>query len=975
MVENRHRWRLLAASVGAAAIAAPAAAQSTGDAAQAATRAVQTAPSAVAEPGANAPASADTAATADTIIVTGSRITRDGYQSPTPVTVATADDLLKASPSNLPEGLNKLPQFIGSSGPNRSANTFATPTHGNILNLRGLGGIRTLVLIDGVRASPSTYLGTVDVDLFPQLLVQRVDVVTAGASASYGSDAVAGVVNFVLDTKFTGLKGVAQSGVSTFGDNASYRVGLAGGVDLGDRGHVLLGFDHIQSDGYLVGDRPKLARQGIAVGSVVGGGQIATAANPLTFVTGARYNLAAFGGVVANGPFANTVFLTPGTYRTAITGTPTATPGFFVGGDYYYGPNSQSASAANKSDSAFGRLSYDLTDDITAYAEVFASRAIIRYNSLPNLQLTPPIFSGNAFLPAALQTQLTNTNTASFTFRKLYDDLGPIPARENARNYQAIGGIKGKLDRFDWTLTYTRGESDYRFSQSNQFEFTKFAAAIDAVRDPATNNIVCRPLLSTDPAVRARFAGCVPFNPFGVGAASQAAVDYVMGTSTYRAKTTTNDVVLGLSGDIVDLPAGPLSFAVGGEYRDGRLNLVSNANPAILQDLTGLRGLATNVTRFYLTNTAVARGRNTVKEAFAELAVPLLKDVPFARQLDLNGAVRYTDYSTSGGVTTWKLGGTWAPIDDLRFRATRSRDIRAPTLFDLFAGAQTNALSVIDPHTNVSGSSIQRSSGNPDLDPEVSNTWSVGFVAQPRFLPGFALSVDGYRLKIRGAITTLSAIQILQDCEASGGTAPSCASITRPLPFTDRSPANYPTEVRVGGVNIATIETQGIDFDASYRHAAGPGQLALRLYATYVDRFRQQLAASQPLIEYAGFTTNGTRVDTPIPRWKGNLSVNYDLGVFGLFVQENMIGKMKLGPTQVYVDDSLRSFLTTDTTLTARPALMKGRGELFLTVTNLFNATPPDFFQTTVPGIGLGTLQILYDTTGRQFTGGVRFSF
>jgi len=924
---------------------------------------------------------AEAASVADTasdqsIIVTGSRITRDGYQAPTPVTVATTDDLLKASPSNIPDGLNKLPQFVGSSGPNRSANTFATPNHGNILNLRGLGGIRTLILFDGVRVSPTTYLGNVDVDVLPQLLTQRVDVVTAGASASYGSDAVAGVVNFVLDKNFTGLKAIAQGGFSSRGDNGTNRFAVAGGFDIGDRLHILLSVDHNQSGGYLVGDRPALAQQGIAVGSIEGGGQIGTAANPLIFRTGARYNLASFGGLAVTGPFANTVFTIPGNYRAAITGTPTATPGFFIGGDYYYGPDSQSASAATKNDTLFGRISYELTDDITAYVQFLGARNIVRYNSLPNLLLfAPQIYSGNAFLPTELQDQLTASNTASFSLRKLFDEFGPIPATERTHNYQTIAGLQGKVAGLDWQISYSHGESIFRFSQPNQFENTKLAAALDAVRDPVTGNIVCRPQLSSDPAVRARYADCVPLNPFGYGAASDAARDYVMGESLYRAKTVTNDVTVGLSGDLIPLPAGMISFALGAEYRDASLDLISNADPATPVDITGLRGLAATATRFYLTNTGTANGSNNVKEVFGEVAVPLLRDRAFAEQLDVSGAIRYTDYSTSGGVTTWKLGASWVPTNGLRFRVTRSRDIRAPTLFDLFAGAQTTVSSVIDPHTNVSGSFIQTQSGNPSLRPEVGNTLSVGFVLQPDFLRGFALSVDGYKVQIDGAITTLSTLQILQDCEASGGTAASCDLITRPLPFSDHSAANYPTAVQVSGVNIATIDMRGIDFDASYRTGLGAGALSLRLYATYVDRFRQQLSASQSAIEYAGYTTNGTRVDTPIPRIKGNLNVNYDIGVFSIFAQENLIGAMKLGPTQVYTEKSLPAFLTTDLTLTVRPKTNRIRSEIFFTVNNLFDATPPEFFQTTVPGLGLGTLQILYDTTGRQFTAGVRVSF
>jgi len=956
--------RLLAGTVSLAAIATAANAQNdTGTGGQAADR--ETAEV----------ASAGDASTDQAIIVTGSRITRDGYQAPTPVTVATADDLLKASPSNIPEGLNKLPQFVGSSGPNRSANTFATPNHGNILNLRGLGGIRTLILFDGVRVSPTTYLGNVDVDVLPQLLTQRVDIVTAGASASYGSDAVAGVVNFVLDTKFTGLKAIAQGGFSSRGDNGTNRFALAGGFDVGDRMHILLSVDHIQSGGYLVGDRPALAQQGIAVGSVPGGGQIGTTANPLIFLTGARYNLATFGGYAASGPFTNEIFTTPGNHRPANTGTPTGTPGFYIGGDYYYGPDSQSASAASKSDTIFGRISYELTDDITAYAQFLGGQTTVRYNSLPNLLLSPQIFSGNAFLPAVLQDQLTATDTASFSLRKLFDEFGAIPARERTRNYQTIAGLQGKVAGLDWQITYSHGESIFRFRQPNQFENTHLAAALDAVRDPVSGNIVCRPQLSDDPAVRARYADCVPLNPFGYGAASNAARDYVMGESVYRAKTVTNDVTIGLSGDILELPADMISFAVGGEYRDGSLDLISNSNPADPVDITGLRGLAPTATRFYLTNTGTAKGSNTVKEIFGELAIPLLKDTPFAEQLDISGAIRYTDYSTSGGVTTWKLGGSWVPTNGLRFRVTRSRDIRAPTLFDLFAGAQATVSSVIDPHTNVSGSFTQTQSGNPSLRPEVANTLSLGFVLQPAFMRGFALSVDGYKVQIEGAITTLSTLQVLQDCEVSGGTAPSCDLITRPFPFSDHSPANYPTAVRVTGVNIATIDMQGIDFDASYRTEIGAGDLSLRLYATYVDRFRQQLSASQPAIEYAGYTTNGTRVDTPIPRIKGNLSASYDIGVFSVFAQENLIGAMKLGPTQVYAEKSLPAFLTTDLTLTVRPKTNRIKSEVFFTVNNLFDATPPEFFQTTVPGIGLGTLQILYDTTGRQFTAGVRVSF
>ncbi|MBC2777185.1 TonB-dependent receptor domain-containing protein [Parasphingopyxis marina] len=912
----------------------------------------------------------------EAIVVTGTRIVRDGYESPTPVTIATSEDLTRAAPSGLPDGLNRLPQFVGSSGPNASSNTFATPDHGNVLNLRGLGPIRTLNLINGVRLSPTTYVGTVNADLIPQALVERVEVVTAGASASYGSDAVAGVVNFVLDTDFNGFRGFAQAGISTRGDNETLRGGAAGGFDLGDRLHVLLSYEHIESDGYTQGQRPALDLRGLAVGSVIGGGQSGTAANPLIFQTNAGFSFSSFNGHAANGPFAGTLFLPGGQYRPLDPGAPTGSAGYFVGGDYYYGPSSQSASAALRTDTIFGRVDYDVADTVAAYVQFMGSESVIRYGSLPNLlTFTPVIFSGNAFLPADLQAQLTAGNVESFGLRKAFLEFGPIPARERIRNYQVFAGLEGEIGNLNWNVDYTHGNSVFNFSQPNQYQYTRFAAAIDAVRDPATGNIVCRPTLDPDPDVRARYAGCVPFNPFGFGAASPEARDYVMGVSTYRAETSTDDITVGLSGDLIDLPAGPISFAVGVEYREQSLDLTSNSNPAIAEDITGLRGLPPTTPRYYLTNTGVASGSNSVREVYGELAVPILADQPFARQLDLNGAIRYTDYSTSGGVTTWKLGGTWAPIDDIRFRVVRSRDIRAPTLFDLFAGAQVTQAAALDPHTNVTFGASQRASGNPDLEPEISDSWSVGVVLQPSFLPGFAMSIDAYEIDLRGAISTLSAIQVLLDCESSGGTAPSCDTISRPLPFSDTSPANVPTEIRVTPINISTIETRGIDIDASYRTGFADGQLAVRLYATYVDRFRRQLSGSQPVIEYAGYSTLGARGDTTVPRWKGALSVSYDSDDFSIFVQENMIGEIKLGPTLTYAEPNMPAWFTTDLTVTARPGFFNGDAELFFTVNNLFDDTPPIFFGNLVPGLGLGTLNNLYDTTGRQFTAGFRVNF
>ena len=239
-------------------------------------------------PADNAAANARTAE--EGITVTGTRVVRDGYNQPTPVTVAPTSELEKATPTNLADALNKLPQFANSSGP--ASNTQLqgnSGDHGNLLNLRGVGPLRALILLDGIRVPPTTFRGAVDVNTLPNLLVQRVDVVTGGASAAYGSDAVSGAINFVLDKKFQGVKGVVQRGVSTCGDLGNYKVGLAAGLSFaGDKGHVLVSVERFDSDGITRSDRIYGNDAYAAVGSVVGGGPAGRAANPFIFLPNLR---------------------------------------------------------------------------------------------------------------------------------------------------------------------------------------------------------------------------------------------------------------------------------------------------------------------------------------------------------------------------------------------------------------------------------------------------------------------------------------------------------------------------------------------------------------------------------------------------------------------------------------------------------------------------------------------------------------
>lgn len=920
----------------------------------------------------------DGAASVSEVVVTGSHIVRDGYDSPMPLTVARTDDLAKAAPTSIPDALNQLPQFTASTSPTKNTNTnLNLPDRGNILNLRGVGGVRTLILMNGLRVAPTSYAGTVNTDTIPQLLVERVEVVTAGASAAYGSDALAGVVNFILDTHYEGLKATAQVGASSRGDAQNFRLGVGAGRSFQDgRGHILLSGEHFQTKNVTWADRSRLAQNWLGVGSVVGSTAAAgTAPNPIDIRNNVRFTLGTYGGNAVSGPFAGTLFTSPGQYRTIIPGQPTGTPNYAIGGDYYSIQTSRELLPTFKTDQLFGRVDYQLADNVNFHAQASGAQVEDDFHALSNIVVGYQIYSGNAFLPPALQAQLTAANAPSFGLTKYFAEFGLLPSHEVTRNYNIVAGLDGKLGgRWSWNLDYTYGRAVMKASQSDLLELAKFNAAMDAVVDPATGRVVCRPILSADPAVRQRYADCVPLNPFGEGAASSQSRDYVTDVSRYRAMNDMHAIAATAQGDLVDLWAGPLAVAVGAEYRRQKLEMSSNADPATPVNITGLRGIAANTTRFFLTNLGSAAGSQSVKEVFGEFALPLLKDAQWANSLDLNGAVRLTDYKTSGKVVTWKVGGAWEPVADLRFRATRSKDIRAPTMYDLFAGRGADTGGGFDRLTGVSAVLPRVTGGNPDLKPEKGETFTVGAVINPSFLPGFSASIDYFDVRVKEAIQGLNSQQILDSCFASNGAAPVCSLIERPFAYSNTTPANYPTLIRVFALNIASLKTSGIDFEASYRTALGNGNLVLRALASYTRKFETQQALDQPAIEYAGYSEG---VFAPqIPKFKSTVSATYTLGSLEVFAQERIIGKFKWGPTLIWNEPDIKPVFYTDLTLTKTIASAPGRPKVFLTIQNLFDKDPPIIPPTGgATNLYVPTLPTVYDILGRTCTMGARLSF
>jgi outer membrane receptor protein involved in Fe transport len=919
------------------------------------------------------------ATTADPdIVVTGTRITSNGNALPTPVTVVSRDSLLRTSPSSVSDALKKLPAFALSRGSAIQGDATDNAT-GNYLNLRGFGIQRNLILLDGHRVAPTSYTGAVDANILPQMLMQRVDVVTGGASAVYGSDAVSGVVNFVLDRKFEGLKVEGNSGISSRGDAYSWRAAAAFGTDFAnDRGHFMASYEHFQQDGFVKEAR----KSGRTVYAIAGSG---TQGDPFRLISDARNAQISFRGSIFSSPLAGQVFTGPGVTGPFVHGTPQG-GSLESGGEGFYGKGS-SGTADVKTDQAYARLDYELTDGINAFVQgVFAKSRNFNY-FYPNLVLPLAVGTDNAFLAPATQAAIGDP---LFIFGRVLDDPDHrIAVQSDSKTWIAAGGLDGKIGGMNWNVYYQHGVSSTVNSFINNTINGNLYAALDAVDEgsfrtgTANGNIVCRATL-TNPGSQ---AGCVPLNAFGAPLSTQqAALDYVFGTSRTRPEFTLDNIEASLSGTAFDNWAGPVRFAISGEYRWTSLDVTTNAPATLTADCTGIRFNCTPGATPYFSNaqvTPISVSQN-VKEAALEVEFPLLKDSGLG-SASLNGAVRYTDYSTSGGVTTWKIGGEWVPIDGLRFRGTYSRDIRAPSLYDLFQPATVATSGYSDAHTGFNGIIPTETAGNSSLTPEVARTLTAGVVFAPSSLRGLSLSIDYYRINMSNAISEvdgrLATVQNL--CEEAGGTGPFCSLYERPLDFSDRSVANAPTLVRSTKLNAASLKTWGIDAELNYSFQLGSdGQMSLRGLAGYQPEFTSVLLPGtdpQILAGAAAIQQSGG-----VPKLRLTAFINYTTSNFSIDVMERWRSSLRQStneqenssPGTYYAIPRVPSVAYTDLTFTAFIGKDKDK-QLFLSVQNLFDKQPPAYV---IAGFS-GTPGFQYpsvvgdDVIGRYFTIGGRFKF
>ena len=960
---------------------------------------------------------------AESVVVTGSRI-RNASEPSTPVVSLPADQLLATTAEGIPEALNKMPLFAAGSTPNNAttgANGRGNNAPGYFLNLRNLGAIRTLVLLDGHRVPGTFYDTTVDIDMIPQMLVSRVEVATGGSSAVYGSDAVTGVVNFILDKHFDGFKAVIQGGISGYGDSRSLHLGAAGGENLAG-GHLIWSMEY--QDRAALPDAAMRPLGDLGT-SIVGAG---TTASPYMLVTNIRQSNTAPGGLIVSGPGQGLQFLSNGSLAPFNPGTPTATTNFSIGGDGGIEHNEYLLPVFTTGQ-AFAYYSHPIGDAElylqARYAQARSYEAGQIFTNINGSDLTTngssaqypiTIYSGNAFLTPAAQAALFPAGgPSSFQMNRMDNDLMSRLSLDQHTGALAVGaGLDGKLggDR-TWDISYTHGETRTQLTTRNNVNAARFYAALDAVRDPATGNIVCNVTLTAPGA----FPGCVPLNLFGQSAtvvngsnASQAALNYVSSTTWWVAHNGLDDFSANVSGTMWQGWAGPIKAAMGIEYRLASLNVTTTTpdnsfNPQYLRlappgtfAATAVSPLGTfppaNLANFKEVQSG-ALGSENISETNLEMDVPLLRDVPGAELLTLNGGARYTEYHVGGqdptsanrvkaafSASTWKVGLEWQVDDDLKLRATRSRDIRAPTLWDLFQGPVTTTSGVSDSLTGVSGSANTNMVGNPALKPEIANNNTAGLVYQPGWLRNLRITADYFHITIVNEIAGVNgASTVVQSlCLASGGASPYCALIQRPISYNSTSPLNFPTLYYSQAQNFQSQWTEGVDFDVDYRTdlddwAGMKGTLDARLLWTHTSFLKTLGLPGSVITDLAG---SANAPGTAQPADKGTLMLTWAGPGVTLDVMERYYSPLRQNPnpTLVYTPSvgDLPAWFQTDINI-AHDFTSEGVPiRLFLNVSNLFDAKPGIFQVPSYTGSpGMNYPVVPYeDIIGRYFTLGLR---
>ena len=894
------------------------------------------------------------------IVVTGSRIRRDPLSQDAPIIFVDQEDIAKTGLNSVNDVLQRLPSSGGGLNGkfNNSGNLGNPPDGGGVgagaaeIDLRYLGSRRVLVLVDGIRyvngASASGVPGSTDLNSIPESAIERIEVLQDGASAIYGSDAIAGVVNIITKKRQQGLTASAQVGGYGEGDGftQNYQVSWGNGGD--GPLDVVVGGNYVKQNSVSAGDRAISRFPAPYSNSCADGG---------------------CSGFLPNGRFAGALF--PGGDATLVAPVLTGRPPLtsfrpFVSPDdrFNFGPFNYLQIPLERL-GAFANVKYELAEDLNFSVKGIWNRRKSKNRAAPlpfgvgqAAGITPvldaiDIDASNPFNPFGVTLDETNMD---FILRRFVEG-GNRRFNQTVKTAYGVATLDGKFEfgagDWYWDVNAAYGRNKAKQTMFGNINSNNLRIALGPV------------------ATCAATAGCTPFNMFGgAGSITQPMMDFVTFVQHDSSSNTTFDATANIAGDLFQLPGGPLGLAAGLEYR--KLKGRFDPDPIVAA------GFSSDIPA------QPTKGQYNVKEAYAEINAPLLRDVPFADLLELNGAVRFSDYSQGiGSTTTFKAGANWKPIQDLRLRASWAEGFRGPQIGELFGSASRFDQQLSDPCSNDStaaqnflnnatvrancvaagvpaAGTYQQANpqisvivgGNEDLQPETSKSWVLGGVYSPSFLPRFSVELNWYNIKIKQAIQTVDAEVTLNNCVVDNDPA-ACALVTRVN-------GNL---TQVSGLlqNIAGINTKGYDFNVAYRtDKTSYGKFGFTWNNTFLRNY-------DVIVPITGgnqvISREGTEQGSPsqgFPKWKSVGILDWDLTNFGATLTGRYVSRLR---ENVVPANTMRSRFYTDVQLRWTPSFFADRFGFAVGANNLFKEKAPGCFSCDINNFD----PTVYDLPGRFF--------
>lgn len=988
-----------------------------------------TQPASEAPPADTASAQPGTDAT-QAIVVTGSRLTSRGFAAPTPVTVIDQQEAKLSGTQNIETLLGSSPQFVGSQLTGPTANTV--PGGIATLNLRGFGDQRNLVLVNGRRFTISGPNQTTDINTIPVALIKRTEVVTGGSSAVYGSDAITGVVNFILRDDFQGVEVSGQNTVDQHTVTPTYTFDVTAGTNFaGGKGNITASFNYLNRGGYTAGDRGGWAANTLADGCVTAdsfsrshaGTPLAVPGGSTCLAAGGRPGLVLSGsgtipntriagiptvGTASNSPGLNAALIAAGlsgmtsrgiTFDDAGT---VARPAVTPGDDYNLAPDAYLIVPQRR---LLGNLfaHYDFSDAATVYTEGSISNNKVRARLAPTgVSGNFLVNTNNPYLSPQLQavlnqldlsengtTTVTNgTSTLSTTrgdglavlnINRRLTDVGDRVAQSDIDAYRGLIGVRGQIGSVsEHVLRDLHYDVYYSYARTNETDTTGGAVSLSAFQNGLLSQNGAAPLL----------------NIFGQNLSSEGAASLAVDTTNVT-HATQQVAAASLTGVLFEMPAGPVDFNTGVEWRRDFASF--SPDPVLASgDISGFNAAKPT------------SGHETAREVYGEVRVPLLADMSFVKRLNINGAFRYSNYDLKGvgGVWTYSGGAEYAPTSDITFRGQYQHSIRAPNVGELFGGQTTSGPSLTDPCSSrqpvaqqtdavrnvcvatgvpadqVFGANVQPNQfinavtgGNPNVGPEKSNTKTVGVVLTPRFLHGFAFSADYFNIDLKGAIAPLggSPANVLNLCYniIQDASSPFCQAIHRD-PINGQITA--PSYITATNANTGALKTSGVDFEGSYNFNTSVGHFELGTDLTWTRSFTSVPVQALPNIKNRCVGSFGQTCGQPIPEWKGVTRLTWKDGPLTLSLRHRFIGAVTVdtyvlpkrsGGTVPNKASLTNPTIPTQNYFDLSSALEIKHGiEFTAGVTNIADKNPPIVG---TPAPSDNTFAATYDIAGRTF--------